>query len=171
MSVAVARSTRVSSCVNQYAFFLTYITLSAIVHLQNPKDRFNTLCRSTASEGIYNSARYYRIVRHYEREKEFWPIVNRGLLRLLSLVLLIGIVGGRCVTRLLRLAQWHSMNDARGGISGVRIGMRARYVLKNKNNKTINSNPSSSSNTYMFERRWYLDLILEGFLGSPINFM
>lgn len=158
--------------------FLTYVTLSAIVHLQNPKDRFSMLCRPTASGGICNLARcYYRIVRHYEREKEFWPIINRGLLRLLSLVLLIGIVGGRRVTRLLRLAQWHSVNDARGGISGVRIGMRARYVLKSRNKKTINFHSCVDVNlnrsnrvTHTFERR-YKDLIrFNFFLQDFIKF-
>lgn len=74
--------------------------------------------------------------------------------------MLIGIVGGRRITRLLRLAQWHGVNDARGGVSGVRIGMRARYVLKNKNKKTINfyfrvgvKLNQSSRATRIFERR------------------
>lgn len=102
-------------------------------------------------------------MRHYEREKEFWPIINRGLLRLLSLVLLIGIVGGRRVTRLLRLAQWHSVNDARGGVSGVRIGMRARYVLKSRNKKTINFyfcvgiNSNQSSQQHVYSKDNYKD--------------
>lgn len=56
---------------------------------------------------------------------------NHSLLRLLSLVLLIGVIRRCRVTCLFRITQWHGMNNARR-VSSVRIGMWACcYVLEN----------------------------------------